>query len=265
MSLANAPNFYNPAVKTVQGANSTTFKRPDFNTKLTIPQLFEHHAKNSPDHAVFAYIDDDGQEKVIRFPEVYRAIQKSATIASAHYNRLSDYYAKAQEGKSEDDPPVIGILSTTGTRPRLMFRPCGAYSPVFVLSIADSISFYTFKVGLMYLGVTPFPISTRNSAVAVVHLVSKTGVKQMFVSGDPAMQRLAKEANEILAKDGLAFEVLPMPLFEDIYGPSGDEDLVPMAHLYEEKKCIILHSSGQSTSVRAVLRTGAAEWALAPL
>ncbi len=97
----------------------------------------------------------------------------------------------------------------------------------------------------MYLGVTPFPISTRNSAVAVAHLVSKTGVKQMFVSGDPAMQRLAKEANEILAKDGLEFEVLPMPLFEDIYGPGGDEDFVPMAHLYEEKKCIILHSSGE--------------------
>ncbi len=129
-SLATAPNFYNPTVKTVQGANSKTFKRPDFDTKLTIPELFEHHAKNSPEHAVFAYIDDDGDEKVICFPEVYRAIQKSATIASAHYNRLSDYYAKAQEGKSEDDPPAVGILSTTGTRSRPVSRPCSAYSPV---------------------------------------------------------------------------------------------------------------------------------------
>ena len=41
----------------------------------------------------------------------------------------------------------------------------------------------------MYLGLTPFPISTRNSAIAVVHLVAKTGVRQMFVSADPAMQR----------------------------------------------------------------------------
>ena len=114
MSLANAPNFYNPVVKTVQGANSTTFKRPDFNTKLTIPQLFEHHAKNSPDHAVFAYIDDDGQEKVIRFPEVYRAIRKSATLVTPHYTRLADRYAISQEGKSDDDPPVIGILANAG-------------------------------------------------------------------------------------------------------------------------------------------------------
>ena len=117
------------------------------------------------------------------------------------------------------------------------------YSPIDRL--LDSLSFYTFKVGVMYLGLTPFPISTRNSAVAVAHLVSKTGVKQMFVSSDPAMQRLAQEANEHLAKDGLEFEVLPMPLFEDIYGPGGDEEFVPMAKLTEERKSIVLHSSGE--------------------
>ena len=52
----------------------------------------------------------------------------------------------------------------------------------------------------MYLGVTPFPISTRNSAIGVAHLASKTAVRQMFVSTDPAMQRIAREANEILAR-----------------------------------------------------------------
>ena len=31
----------------------------------------------------------------------------------------------------------------------------------------------------MYLGLTAFPISTRNSAIAVAHLVSKIGVRQM--------------------------------------------------------------------------------------
>ncbi len=98
----------------------------------------------------------------------------------------------------------------------------------------------------MYLGLTPFPISIRNSAIAVAHLVTKTGVKQMFVTGDGAMQRLAREANEILAKDGLEFEVLPMPLFEDLYGPGGDDNLVPMhPNLTPERKSIMLHSSGQ--------------------
>ncbi|KAI0743085.1 acetyl-CoA synthetase-like protein [Daedaleopsis nitida] len=223
MSLKHAPGFYNPAVQTVQGANSKTFKRPDLDTTLTIPELFAYHAIHSPEHPVFVYADDDQQEHVIRFPEVYRAIRKAATISSAHYNRRADHYAKAQVGKSANDPPVIGILAN-----------------------ADSISFYTLKAGLMYLGLTPFPISTRNSALAVAHLVSKTGVQQMFVSADPAMQRLAAETNELLAKDGLEFELLPMPDFVDMYGPGGDAELVPMGKVSPDKTCIILHSSGST-------------------
>ncbi|KAI1791373.1 acetyl-CoA synthetase-like protein [Ganoderma leucocontextum] len=224
MSLKAAPGFYNPAVHTIQGDNSTTFTSPGIDTTLTIPELFEFHAKHSAQHPVFVYADDDQKEHVIRFPEVYRAVRKAATLSSMHYSRLSDDYAKAQAGKSENDPPVIGILAT-----------------------ADSISFYTLKVGLMYLGLTAFPISTRNSGIAVAHLVSKIGVKQMYVSADPAMQRLAQEANEHLAKDGNEFECLPMPRFEDLYGPGGDDDaLVPMGKVSPEKTCIIIHSSGST-------------------
>ncbi|KAI0712723.1 acetyl-CoA synthetase-like protein [Cerioporus squamosus] len=223
MSLKNAPGFYNPAVQTWQGANSKTFKRPDLDTNLTLPELFAYHAEHSPEHPVFVYADDDQQEHVIKFPEVYRGIRKAATIASAHYNRLADYYTKAQVGKSPNDPPIIGILAT-----------------------ADSISFYTLKLGLMYLGLTAFPISTRNSAIAVAHLVTKTGVKQMFVSADPAMQRLAHEANELLAEDGKQFEFLPVPTFEDMYGPGGDDALVPMGEVSPDKTCIIIHSSGST-------------------
>ena len=98
----------------------------------------------------------------------------------------------------------------------------------------------------MYLGLTAFPISTRNSAIAVAHLVSKIGVRQMYVSADPAMQRLAQEANELLAKDGIEFEALPMPNFEDLYGPGGDDALVPMGKVSPDKTCIIIHSSGES-------------------
>ena len=114
MSLKNAPGFYNPAVQTYQGANSKTFTPPGLDTNLTIPELFEFHAKHSPEHPVFIYADDDQNEHVIRFPEVWRAIRKSATLSSAHYSRMAKYYAEAQVGKSEDDPPVIGILATAG-------------------------------------------------------------------------------------------------------------------------------------------------------
>ncbi|KAI0758786.1 acetyl-CoA synthetase-like protein [Fomes fomentarius] len=228
MSLKNAPGFYDPRVRTVQGANSKTFSPVGIDTTLTLPELFQYHAKNSPNHEVFVYVDEN-EEHVIRFPEVYRAIQKAATLSSTHYNRLLDHYAKAQVGRSVNDPPVIGILAT-----------------------ADSISLYTLELGLMYLGLTTFPISTRNSALTVAHLVTKTGVKQMYVSGDPAMQRLAQEANEILAKDGLEFDFLPMPTFEDLYGPGGDEELVPMGKVSPDKTSIILHSSGSTAFPKSI-------------
>ncbi|KAI0673239.1 acetyl-CoA synthetase-like protein [Trametes maxima] len=228
-TLQNAPGFYNPKVHTVQGANSKTFARVNLDTTLTIPELFEHHAKNSPEHPVFVYADDDNQERVLRFPDVYRAIRRGATLSARHYARQADYYAKAQQGKDANEPPVIGILAT-----------------------ADSITFYTLKVALMYLGLTVFPISTRNSAIAVAHLVARTGVRQMFVSADPAMQRLAHDAGVILAKgEGDApreLELLPMPTFEDLYGAGGDPDdaLVPMGAVSPDRTCVIIHSSGST-------------------
>ena len=114
----------------------------------------------------------------------------------------------------------------------------------------DSITFFTFIVGLMYLATTPFAISVRNSPIAIAHLVAKTGVTKMFVSADPANQRLAHEANEILAKEGRKFDVLPMPLFNDLYGLGGDEALVPMGPVSTEKTCIIMHSSGECGFIR---------------
>ena len=102
----------------------------------------------------------------------------------------------------------------------------------------------------MYLGLTPFPISTRNSAIAIAYFVRTLGIHQMFVSGDPAMQRLARETNALLAKEGKEFELLPMPAFEDLYGPGDDNALVPMGKVSPNKTCIILHSSGQCFAVR---------------
>ena len=115
MSSKDALSFYNPTVVTPQGANSKTFKNPGLDTTLTIPELFEFHAKNSPEHAVFVYADDDHQQRFLRYPEVYRGIRKAATLASAHYNRLAGYYAQGQAGKSSNEPPAIGILATAGT------------------------------------------------------------------------------------------------------------------------------------------------------
>lgn len=121
--LQNAPSFYNAKVQTVQGANSKTFKRIELDTTLTIPELFEFHAKHSPEHPVFVYADENNQEHVLYFPEVYRGIRKAATLSAGYYERFADYYAQAQQGKDATEPPVIGILATAGTR-ITSFRTC---------------------------------------------------------------------------------------------------------------------------------------------
>ena len=117
MSLKDALGFYtpNPRVTAAQGAKSTTFKTPDTNTSLTIPELFRFHAENSQDHAVFVYADDDRKQRFLRYPEVYRAIQKAATYASPSLEHLKDAYVEAGGGLGDADPPVVGILAHSGT------------------------------------------------------------------------------------------------------------------------------------------------------
>ena len=50
----------------------------------------------------------------------------------------------------------------------------------------------------------------------------------------------------LLAAEGLAPALLPVPCFGDLYGPGGDEALVPMGDVHEDRVSIIMHSSGGS-------------------
>lgn len=93
--------------------------------------------------------------------------------------------------------------------------------------ISDSISYYSTIMGTMCLNLTAFPLSIRNSPVALAHLMKKTHILQVFVSSDPAMQRLIIEAREILRKEhGCDVEVLSMICFDDVRDRDEDEPSV---------------------------------------
>lgn len=105
----------------------------------------------------------------------------------------------------------------------------------------------------MRLGLTPFPLSVRNSPVAVAHLINKAQLLQVFVSPDPAMQRLVAEARDILRRDGLDIEVMDMIQFEDLQDKLEGTGVNDVARLTEELKlqkvnmndtAVIIHSSG---------------------
>lgn len=222
---------------TAQGANSSTFQPPPLDGTLNVPELFAYHATNSPNHPLFVYADDNKDIKTIYYPEAYRAIRRAGKLVSGHYKRDKDRYAM------QKDAPTFGILA-----------------------VADTISYFTLMTGIMHLGFTPFPISTRNSAVGVAHLMGKTGILQLFVSPDPAMQRLAQQAIEILAKEGTDVEILNLPQFEDIYNDNNDFQDVEPGPIGPDTTVLILHSSGSTAFPKPIkiINRNFLQWGILP-
>ncbi|KAH7912516.1 hypothetical protein BJ138DRAFT_785575 [Hygrophoropsis aurantiaca] len=203
-------------LNTFQGAHCDTFCHPPVDGSLTVPELYEYHATKSPQHPLFVYADEHKELKTIRYPEAFRAIQRAAGLAAGHYK------VTATQSQNTSDPPVCGILA-----------------------VADTLSYMALIVGLMYIGLSPFPISTRNSAAGVAHLLKATGVQKLFVSKDPAMQRLSKEAIEALAKEGYSVETISMPQFSDLY-TQGEPEPVVLRTIGLDATAIIMHSSGST-------------------
>ncbi|KAI0308598.1 hypothetical protein OF83DRAFT_218489, partial [Amylostereum chailletii] len=162
---------YLASLPTPQAKKCPTFCPPPLHAPhpMTVPELYTFHSTQSPDHPLFMYADGPGQPRTIPHSEAHRAIRRAARIASGHCKRLETRYAEQRATKDGAEPPVVGLLSNS-----------------------DTITICTTLVGIMHAGLTPFPISTRNSAVGVAHLIAKTGILQLFVSPDPAMQRLSQ-------------------------------------------------------------------------
>ncbi|KAH9917020.1 uncharacterized protein B0H18DRAFT_1036256 [Fomitopsis serialis] len=208
-----------PTVSQTQGRSCTTFHIPPLDGSLTYPQLLDYHGKHSADHRLFIYPEDDGTSKTITWSRASQAIRKSALLVR---ERLG---WKANEG----DHPVVAILSAS-----------------------DSIPYATTIMGIMRAGYTPFPLSTRNSPAAVVHLLEKTNVKHVIVGLDEAMQELVADAFEILKSQYNSTnipETSPMPVFSDLYG-AGPADISADDVLYEhpglDERAFLLHSSGST-------------------
>ena len=95
-----------------------------------------------------------------------------------------------------------------------------------------------------------FPISTRNSAAAVAHLISQTGVSHILVGHEQAMQDLVERSLEALRTrhgDTPRVALSPMPTFEELYSDKGlntTED-IPWTPQGPDTPSLILHSSGE--------------------
>ena len=112
---------------------------------------------------------------------------------------------------------------------------------------ADTITYATMNLAVYRTSHTLFPISTRNSAAAVAHLLQAAAVDHVLLGREPAMRELYAAAVDLLKSAGGAPPShSTMPIFEDLYAgtESADALLPPMAAYDFKETCLILHSSG---------------------
>jgi acyl-CoA synthetase (AMP-forming)/AMP-acid ligase II len=219
---------------------SESFQRPAFDDSLLLPQWIEYNARHSPDHPLFAYASSHGDLTTITWSKAARAIETAARIVNTHL--------KARH-RGDKAPPVVGILANLGildfTSQHIIVR-----SP----TPADSITYHTLYLGILRAGGTAFLISTRNSPVAVSHLLKQTGTHTLLVSADEPMQTLASSALVDAGEDH-GVNLLAAPSFLDLYSEEiGDQnpEILPEYPVdFLDSPAMILHSSGMVFQIRS--------------
>ncbi|KAK0491291.1 hypothetical protein IW261DRAFT_1547429 [Armillaria novae-zelandiae] len=131
-----------------QGEKSATFRPPPIDGSFTLQQMYYWHLANSAAHRIFVYAREDGSTRTICWPEEIAAIYTGARLMK---QRIS----------TRHKPPVVAILL-----------------------MSDTITYFTTMMSLLHANFILFPISPRNSALAVAHLLHKVGVEHVLVGRD---------------------------------------------------------------------------------
>ncbi|KAI0657838.1 acetyl-CoA synthetase-like protein [Cubamyces menziesii] len=208
---------------TPQGVNHPTFKAAPFNHGLSIPRLYEYHAENSPNHPAFAYADPATNEvHDVTFADMWKSI---CTVSDIVLERYENSPTKAEDGSR----PVIGVLA-----------------------VSDALSYINLEVAVMALGYIVLPLSPRNSSIVTAHLLEKTGVRQLYVSTDDAMQNLARASVELLAHKGIKVDVVPMVTPDDWSKPAKGTGKAAMKDIADTDVTIIMHSSGTTAFPKSI-------------
>ncbi|KAJ6538443.1 hypothetical protein DFH09DRAFT_1398139 [Mycena vulgaris] len=200
-----------------------TYSLPSVDGSLL--QSFEFHATTNPHHPLFRYDSASASEG---YEDITwrQAVTMFDTTAKIIRGRLGG-------GGTVDctPPPVVGILAST-----------------------SAILYASLIFGTIRAGCTVFPLSTRNSDIAIAHLIAESGVKYLLVSQDAHMQEIARKANTILHSKNVHINIVPIPTYEEISTDehSDLETLPPVQTIDDERVIIIAHSSG-STSFPKVI------------
>ncbi|KAF9561000.1 acetyl-CoA synthetase-like protein [Agrocybe pediades] len=213
----STPRYLATAPKT-QSLSSETFTPPPLDGSLTLPEIFDWHLQHSSSHPLYVY-RQDGHIRTILWPEAVRAV-----YAGVEFVR-----------KAMDRVPGVNT-----------------HQVVAILAPSEAISYSTFMVSIMRAGHTVFPISPKNSAAAVAHLISKVRVGHIFLGSDAAISELGVKALQIVKAEhpGLpAPSVSPMVVYRDLYTDSvaHDDAVLPPENKGPNHVAMYLHTSGSTS------------------
>ncbi|KAK0200585.1 NRPS-like enzyme [Desarmillaria ectypa] len=199
------------SLPTPQGVESPTFKAPPLDGSLTFPELLDYNAIHSPKHPLFRYdVLDNGGFHTISWEEGVAAVH-----TAGHYFKKHIY---------SEAPATIGILANT-----------------------NSITYFAVITGLMRLGFIPFPISIRNSAAAVAHLLKSTNSRHLVVGQDVSLQKVADMVCHQFWEANVDDKIttMPMPRFSDLFSAKpGAYEPLPLVRPDWSQTALIMHSSG---------------------
>lgn len=70
---------------------------------MTIPEIYDWHLLNSPNHPLFVYDDEEGAEHIINWGTAVRAVHRAGRIIQSR--------VECADVKS----PIVAILASSGT------------------------------------------------------------------------------------------------------------------------------------------------------
>ncbi|THH03024.1 hypothetical protein EW145_g6597 [Phellinidium pouzarii] len=209
------------------GLHSSTFVQPPLDFSLSLPALFDWQAEHSPEHPLFIFEDAPDSKRTILWAEAVQGIHRATQF-------VRSAIGKPFGSRSINISPLIAVLASS-----------------------DTITSFSFLVGVMRTGWTIFPISPRNSPPAVAALLTQTKATHLFISSEPAIQNLADSALKQIDADTV-IELHQMPVFEDLFPTKGYDPSfapVPLVNIDMDSHAMILHSSGTTAFPKPVYFT----------
>ncbi|KDR70727.1 hypothetical protein GALMADRAFT_75816 [Galerina marginata CBS 339.88] len=219
---------------------SRDFVCPPLDGSLTIPEVLEFHWKHNAELPIYAFCDDGKQ-----------------TVTEISYLE----FGRACHRVAHSIGPKV---PSTGGR-----------QVVALIAVVDTMLYQAICVGIMKAGFIPFPISPRNTAAAVLHLLKKSDCHYLLATGNTLKAFLEGLTTEIDTHEpGYQLIVAETPHFHEVYPKLGvecDEDpFTPHPSLRARPQmtdtAIYLHSSGSTGLPKAIPQSHALliQWASFP-